>query len=93
MIAVVAVVLLSVVVAVSWVPRQRSSVARQDGQIFFSEVNYHDVSGLDKHDFLEIHNGGISNVALTGWCISAVNFCFDSATVLNAGATVVVSGE
>jgi hypothetical protein len=93
MIAVVAVVLLSVVVAVSWVPRQRSSVARQDGQIFFSEVNYHDVSGLDKHDFLEIHNGGISNVALTGWCISAVNFCFDTTTVLNAGATVVVSGE
>jgi hypothetical protein len=92
-IAVVAVVLVSVIVAVSWVPRQRSSVARQDGQIFFSEVNYHDVSGLDVHDFLEIHNGGTSDVALTGWCISGVNFCFDSVTVLAAGGTVVISGE
>jgi hypothetical protein len=93
MISVAAVVVLLVVIVISWVPRQRSSVARQDGQIFFSEVNYHDVSGLDIDDFLEIHNGGTSEVALTGWCISGVKFCFETTTVVSAGETVVVSGE
>jgi spore coat protein CotH len=82
-----------VVAMVIWSPLQRESVARKDGQVFISEVNYHDVSGLDSEDFIEIHNSGASDVGLNQWCISGVNFCFQDNTVLVAGATLVVSGS
>ncbi len=87
-------VLVAVVVAMAiWQPLQRGSVARQDGQVFISEVHYHGVSGLDSEDFLEIHNDGASDVGLNQWCIAGVDFCFEENTVLSAGASVVVSGS
>ncbi|MTA39920.1 MAG: hypothetical protein F2560_02655, partial [Actinobacteria bacterium] len=88
--AVSAVFVLLVISVAIWSPLQRGSVARKDGQIFISEVNYRDVSGLDSGDYLEIHNGGTSDVSLNQWCISGVDFCFQDNTVLAAGATVVV---
>jgi spore coat protein CotH len=92
-IAVVGLVIIAVVVATVWIPRQRNSVSRQEGQIFFSEVNYHDISGLDTQDFFEIYNSGTSDVSLTGWCVSGVDFCFDDTTVLSSGKTVVIDGH
>jgi spore coat protein CotH len=92
-IGVVGLVIVAVVATTLWLPRQRNSVTRQEGQIYLSEVNYHDVSGLDTQDFLEIHNSGTSDVALTDWCISGVDFCFDDTTLLASGATVVVTGQ
>lgn len=90
----VSVVLVALVIAmVIWSPLQRGSVARKDGQVFISEVNYHDVSGLDSEDFIEIHNSGTSDVGLNQWCISGVNFCFQDNTVLVAGASLVVTGS
>lgn len=88
----ISLVLLGLIIAlVIWAPLQTGSVAREDGQVFISEVNYHDVSDLDSGDFVEIHNKGPSEVALTKWCISGVNFCFQDNTVLGAGGTVVVT--
>jgi spore coat protein CotH len=92
-VGVVGLVIVAVVATTLWLPRQRNSVTRQEGQIYLSEVNYHDISGLDTHDFLEIHNSGTSDVALTDWCISGVDFCFDDTTLLASGATLVVTGQ
>ncbi len=90
--AVFAVVAIVVAVVPVLLSRGSDSVARTEGQVFISEVNYHDVSDLDSADFLEIHNQGPSDVALTKWCVTGVGFCFQDNTILAAGATVVVSG-
>ena len=92
-IGVVALVVVAIIATTLWIPLQRNSVTRHDGQIYLSEVNYHDVSGLDTQDFLEIHNSGTSDVAITDWCISGVDFCFDDTTVITPGATVVIAGH
>ena len=58
-----------------------------------SEIHYHDPLDTDLNDFIEIRNDGEANVALTGWCVRGVDFCFDEVTVLPAGGFHVVHGS
>lgn len=67
-----------------------------DGQpqhVVISEINYHDVSDSDANDFVELFNNYDEDVALTGWCIKGVGFCFTATTVIKPGEFVVVKGS
>jgi len=71
----------------------RDTYQRNPYQVVISEINYHDVSGDDAEDFLELHNTGQSDIALTGWCISGIDFCFTEMTMIASGAFVVVEAR
>lgn len=69
--------------------------AVSDGQplhVVMSEINYHDVSDSDANDFIELFNNHDEDVALTGWCIKGVGYCFTETTVIAPGAYLVVRG-
>jgi len=57
-----------------------------------SEINYHDVSDSDANDFIELFNNHDEPVALTGWCLKGVGYCFTNTTVIEPGAYLVVRG-
>jgi spore coat protein CotH len=61
--------------------------------VVISEINYHDVSDTDANDFIELHNNHDDDVALTGWCIKGVGYCFTQTTVIKPGAFLVVRGS
>jgi hypothetical protein len=73
-----------------------SSTEFSDGQplhVVMSEINYHDVSRNDANDFIELYNNHSEPVALTGWCIKGVSYCFTQTTVIEPGTYVVVRGS
>ncbi len=61
-------------------------------QVVVSEINYHDVSDSDANDFIELFNNHDEDVALTGWCLKGVGYCFTETTVIQPGQYVVVRG-
>jgi len=70
----------------------RDKYQRDPYQVVISEINYHDVSGDDSQDFIELQNTGSKEIALTGWCIDGVDFCFTESVSIAPGEFVVVSG-
>ena len=60
--------------------------------VVISEINYHDVTDSDANDFIELFNNHDEDVALTGWCIKGVGYCFTQTTVMQPGQYVVVRG-
>lgn len=73
-------------------PGSVQSFQRGDYKVYISEVNYQDVTRSDEADFIEIHNAGSKEIALTQWCIRGLDYCFDERTLLPAGGFVVVTG-
>lgn len=86
-------VLLAVMIVSAWRASVVDGVSRLADQVYISELNYNDVSGLDSADFLEVTNVGPSDVALTNWCLKGVGFCFTQKTILLAGQVIVVRGS
>lgn len=71
---------------------QATAVSDQDLHVVMSEINYHDVSDNDANDFIELYNNHTEDVALTGWCIKGVGYCFTQATVITPGQYLVIRG-
>jgi spore coat protein CotH len=61
--------------------------------VIINEINYHDVSGSDSNDFIELLNTQDKEVNLAGWCIGGVNFCFDETARIAPRALAVVRGD
>jgi len=61
--------------------------------IVISEINYHDASDSDANDFIELFNNHDEEVAVTGWCIRGVGFCFTDVTIMQPGTYLVVTGS
>jgi len=61
--------------------------------IVISEIYYHSVTDNDDDDFIELFNTHDQPVALTGWCIKGVGYCFTSNTVLEPQQYFVVYGK
>jgi hypothetical protein len=61
--------------------------------IVISEINYHDVSDDDSKDFIELFNNHDDEVAVTGWCIRGVGFCFTDVTIMQPGTYLVITGS
>ncbi len=64
----------------------------QSLHVVMSEINYHDVSDNDANDFIELYNNHSEDVALTGWCLKGVGYCFTNTTVIAPGTYLVVRG-
>lgn len=69
-----------------------SASSDQELHIVMSEINYHDVSDSDANDFIELYNNHTEDVALTGWCIKGVGYCFTQVTVIAPSQYLVVRG-
>lgn len=65
----------------------------EERHVVFSEINYHAESDNDADDFIELFNNHDESVALTGWCIKGVGFCFTATTVLEPDQYLVVYGK
>ncbi len=61
--------------------------------IVISEIYYHSITDDDSDDFIELFNAHDQPVALTGWCIKGVGYCFTDTTVLESQQYVVVYGK
>jgi hypothetical protein len=77
----------------------QSGIAPEDGdtplsyKVVVSEINYHDISGDDRNDFIELFNASDSEVKLDGWCLGGVDFCFDDTARIAAKSHIVVYGS
>lgn len=65
----------------------------EERHIVVSELNYHAESDNDADDFIELFNNHDEPVALTGWCIKGVGYCFTQTTVLAPNQYLVVYGK
>ena len=65
----------------------------QPRHVVISEIYYHSITDDDADDFIELFNTHDQPVALTGWCIKGVGYCFTNTTVLEPQQYVVVYGK
>ena len=72
---------------------ESSQKSTEELHIVISELNYHAESDNDADDFIELFNNHDAPVALTGWCIKGVGYCFTATTVLDPGQYLVVYGK
>ena len=65
--------------------------------VFLSEIHYHavlEVSVVDRHEFIEIHNAGATAMDLSGWRLAgAVDFEFPAGTLLDADEDLVIAKD
>ena len=65
----------------------------EERHIVISEIYYHSVSNDEADDFIELFNTHDQSVALTGWCIKGVGYCFSDTLVLEPEQYAVVYGK
>ena len=85
--------LLVVVMSACSESAQDSAEISVERQVLLSEIYYHAASDNDADDFVEIVNVHNEPVAVTGWCIKGVGFCFTDVTVLEPNEHLVVYGK
>ena len=61
--------------------------------VVINEVMYHTVSDLDAEEYVELYNGGGMAVALDGWCLDGVAFCFPAAASIAPGGFVLLASD
>lgn len=74
-------------------PMTGSDEVAEERHIVFSEIYYHSANDDETDDFIELHNTHDQPVALTGWCIRGVGYCFSETLVLEPEQYVVVYGK
>ncbi|MBN1513305.1 MAG: CotH kinase family protein [Phycisphaerae bacterium] len=62
-------------------------------QVVINEMLYHPASDQELDEFLELHNCGTASVSLAGWCIPAIDLCFDAGTVIEPQGYLTVARD
>src|SRR5687768_1809386 len=63
-------------------------------QIVINEIMYHPASENVREEYVELFNGGATNVNLAGWRLSSgVDYAIPTNTTINAGGYLVVSAH
>jgi len=66
---------------------------RAPADCVINEIMYHPDSLIEGEEFIELYNGGVEAVDLSGWCLDGVGFCFGSGISLPPGAYVVLARD
>jgi hypothetical protein len=64
-----------------------------DAQVVINEIMYHPASDQELDEFLELHNVGAEAVSLAGWCMPAIDLCFDPGVVIEPQAYLSVARD
>jgi hypothetical protein len=61
--------------------------------VVISEIMFDPESDLDSDEFIEVWNSGTTAVDVSGWCFTAVTYCFPAGTVMAANQFLVISPD